>query len=201
MVFIGLGSKSTQLLELRCSFIQGPSLQCPPPQPLLHDFSWGNGNIFTPERRQGDSSTHCGETMSLLGSLLGAWMTQRQFRHQKVHPSMSDDPRFPSQLVGSFTQEGSQLTSTPSNCFSTGVACREGTWDFPSFLGLVCVFWELLELLNASPSSSRRGTLQCRGNATSPSTKEQNLPLQVPSAETDPQDTLKEELSLLRWNH
>lgn len=62
-------------------------------------------------------------------------MTQRQFCHQKVHSSMSDDPRFPSQLVGSFTQEGSQLTSTPSNCFPQAQPARrelgtfQASWD------------------------------------------------------------------------
>lgn len=130
-------------------------------------FPGGMGtNIFILERHQWDCSTRCGETMSLLGSLLGARMTQRQFRHQKVHPSMNDDPRFPSQLVGNFIQESFPLTSTPSNCFlQEQPAGRE-----LGSLGTLRASWDLY-VLRASqapkclPSASRRATLQCRANS------------------------------------
>lgn len=119
-------------------------------------------NIFILERHQGDCSTRCGETMSLLGSLLGARMTQRQFCHQKVHPSMNDDPRFPSQLVGNFIQEGFPLTSTPSNCFlKEQPAGRE-----LESRGTFRASWDLYVLrAKCLPSSSRRGPLQGRANS------------------------------------
>lgn len=110
---------------------------------------------------------------------------------KKYTPALVTTPDFPHSLWAALPKRAPSLPPPPVIVFHR---CRLqggslGVLELSELPG-TCMFWELLKLLSTSSSSSRRGTLQCRGNATSPSRKEQNLPLQVPRAETDPQNTL-----------
>lgn len=82
-----------------------PLLQVPFTKNVLLSNQWWvifpeemGTNIFLPQKGIKEITSPIVVKVSLLGSLTGAWMAQRQHHHRKAHPSMNDHPRFPHSL-------------------------------------------------------------------------------------------------------